>query len=67
MSVFGTSAHRCFVDCKVDARCFAERPEVLGETYAKQVLNEKSDISGTDEVMKFFKIAVQGLGVLRAG
>lgn len=55
------SWHRCFVGCKVGAECFAASTAVLAETYARQVLTEKSDASGTDEVVHACKIVVREL------
>lgn len=58
--------HRCFVGCKVGAECLAIRTEALVEKYARRVLNEKSDISCTGEIVDVCKIVVRALDGLRA-
>lgn len=50
--------YRHFVACRVAAHCFAANTEGLFETYAGQISNEKSDVSGTDEVTNACKIVV---------
>lgn len=47
-----------FVASEVDADCFATSTEVLVETYARLVLNERSDISGSDEVVDVYNVMV---------
>lgn len=42
--------HRRFKRCKVHAVCFAGSTKALGETYARHILNKKSDILCNDEV-----------------
>lgn len=41
--------------------CFAECMGALTETYAIQVLNSKSDMSGIGEVLNAYKIVVRAL------
>lgn len=44
--------HRRIVGCKVDADCFVVSTETLVEMFARQVLNEKSYIFSTYEVVE---------------
>lgn len=52
---------RCglFEGCKVYAKYFPARVESLIETYSRQDLNEKFDISGSGELVDEFKIVVR--------
>lgn len=50
-----------FVGCKIDSKCLVASTEGLVETHARRILNEKSDISGTDVVADACRIAVQVL------
>lgn len=65
--MFETSEAPAFCGCKVDPNFFVESTEALAETYTRQVMNEKSDISGIDETMDACKIVVRALDGLRAG
>lgn len=58
--------HRRFTGCKDDAKYFAASTEELVETYAKKVLNKKSDMSGSDKVVNACKILFQALDRLQA-
>lgn len=49
--MLGASAASSFLGCKIHADCFAARTDRLVEAYSGQVLNEKFDISGSDEVL----------------
>lgn len=52
--------------CKADTERFASSTEALGETYARKVLNYKSDILGSDDVVNARKIVIQVIDGLRA-
>lgn len=58
--------HRRLVGCDIDAHFFAARTEVLGETYARQVLNERSNISGTNEVVSAYNAVARVLNWLQS-
>lgn len=59
MSCFELSHHLRFVVCEVHAECFASSRETLVKTYAKQMLNEKSKDSGSNEAVDASKIVVR--------
>lgn len=46
------------VVCKGDVDCFATSTKALFHIYERQILNGKSNISGTDEVMDVCKVVV---------
>lgn len=50
--------HPCFVHCDENAELFAACTKALVETYIGHVLNEKSNNSGTNEVMNTCKKVV---------
>lgn len=54
------------MNCGFCAECFAASTEALAETYARQVLNEKSEIFGGDEVVGARGMVVRALDGLRA-
>lgn len=43
--------HRSFVGCDIGADCFAVCTQALVQTHARQILNEKSHIYCTNDVM----------------
>lgn len=57
--------HRRFVGREVDAEGLTASMSMLVETYARQALNAKSDILGTDEVTNVQKILVRTLDSLK--
>lgn len=58
---FELPRHCHVLRCEVDSENFAESTKTLVETYTGQVLNEKSNISSTDEGLDAYKIVVQAL------
>lgn len=58
--------HHCFMDFDVDVDCFAASTEAPVQTYARQVLDEEVDISGTGELVGACKIVIRTLDKLQA-
>lgn len=57
---------RHFLGFEVDAKSYAVTTEVLVETIVRQVLKEKSDISGSDDAIYARKKIVRALDGMRA-
>lgn len=53
----GLSRYRRFAGSEVHAECVAECTEALVEMIASQILNKKSNISGSDDVLDTYRIA----------
>lgn len=62
----GTSVPPSVVCCKIEAEYFTASTAALAQTYTRPILNEKSDISGSDEMVDACKMAIRALGGLRA-
>lgn len=57
--------HSCFLSCEVDADYLAASTETLVETYAGQILNDKSTVSSSNEVVEACKMLIRALEWLR--
>lgn len=58
--------HRSFVGYKIYSKCFAANAEALVETNRRQILIERSDISGTDQVADACEVLARALDGLQA-
>lgn len=56
--MLGTFAHHRFLRSKFDAKCFTAETDPLVDRYVTPVLNEKSDLSGSDNVVDTSRIVV---------
>lgn len=53
--------HQWFVSFEVDVECYEVLSNGLVETYAKQILKDKSSIKASDEVVDVCKLVVQAI------
>lgn len=58
--------HLQFIGCRDEAAYFVASKEISAKTYPRQILNEKTDISGTNKVIGALEMMVRALDEFQA-